>query len=130
MPANSIEVYCGTCGQLLDETTDISPEERNPCPYCGSFKRTVHVTISSKSVIYSKLGMKGRRPGGERPFIEQVIGDDLHRKTGIWMKFHRIIDRDCARYFEKVTNPQTREVVHHTDESLREHIDHGSAKKK
>jgi hypothetical protein len=74
--------------------------------------------------------MKARDPKGGRPKYEAVQGDDLHRKTGIWMKLTRIIDRANDWYQEIVTNPQTGEEVHKIEEPLSEHRGHGSAKKK
>ena len=78
----------------------------------------------------SKLGMKARHPGGKKPFIEEVTGDDLHRKTAKWMNLSRVYDREHDVYKEIVTDPVTGEVIHECIEPLSEHTGHGSAKHK
>ncbi len=78
----------------------------------------------------SKLGMKGSHTDSRKPFIEVVSGGDLHRKSGRWMKLERVIDREKDQYKEKVTNPQTGEIVHRCEELLSEHRGHGSARKR
>jgi hypothetical protein len=40
----------------------------------------------------------------------------------------QIIDRENDHYFEKVVNKETGEIIHLCDETLKEHVDHGSAK--
>jgi hypothetical protein len=86
------------------------------------------VTISDTITFHEKIGIKARAIEGGRPEYEAVEGDDLHRKSGIWMKLRRLIDRlnDC--YLEIVVDPRTGETVHKTDEPLSEHRGHGSAK--
>ena len=85
---------------------------------------------TSEISIFGKLKLKGKAPGEKRPFIEQVTGDDLHRKSGLWMKMLRMIDRRNNKYHEKITNPKTGEVVHECEEPLSAHTGHGNAKTK
>lgn len=61
---------------------------------------------------------------------DQKVGDDLNRKTGLWMKIKIIIDRDNDAYQETVSDPRTGQIIHHTDEPLSEHQGHGSARSK
>lgn len=42
----------------------------------------------------------------------------------------RVIDRDNDHYFEKVTDYETGEVIHHCEEPLSQHQGHGDAKRK
>lgn len=130
MPVDSKTVSCGKCKLALEEDPHIPTEERTPCPSCGSTTRSFHVTIRDTITMKSKLGMKGSHPGGGKPFIEQVTGDDLQRKTGEWMKLSRVIDRENDHYHEIVTAPETGEVVHECNEPLSEHKGHGTAKYK
>ena len=44
------------------------------------------------------------------------------------MKKSRVIDKYKNEYKEKVTDPDTGEVVHHNEEPLSEHYGHGYAK--
>ena len=120
-----IKVNC-ECGEPLDEPTDIPVEDREPCPACGSTNRAIKVHAVSTVKVHTSLRTKGRRQGEKRPFQEQVVGDDLHRKSGRWMKLHRIIDRENDRYRETVTDPETGEAVHECDEPLSDHKGHGS----
>jgi hypothetical protein len=112
---------CGSCGQSVEET---------PCPHCGSILRAIHVSVQETIGIREKLSLKGRENGKRRPVLEQVHGDDLQHKTGIWMKRSRVIDRKNDLYHETVKNPETGEVVHECKEPLSEHRGHGAAKKK
>src|SRR5574341_186246 len=129
MPADSVEVLCGNCRAQLDEDPQAPTEQRKPCPSCGSLSRHVNLAVSDTVKLYSKVNVKGKRPGLKRPFIEQTVGDDLHRKTGRWMKFHRIIDRVRDWYSERVTDPDSGEIIHSSEEPLSEHRGHGSDKR-
>lgn len=92
--------------------------------------RAIHIAIQETIGIREKLGLKGREDGKKRPVFEQVHGDDLHRKTGMWKKLSRIIDRKNDLYHETVTNPETGKIEHACKEPLSEHRRHGAAKKK
>jgi len=64
-----------------------------------------------------------------KTLAEGLSGDDLHRKSGKWMKKERLIDRANDRYKEVVTDPETGSVVHQSEEPLSQHRGYGSAKK-
>ena len=130
MPVDKKTVSCGECKVPLEEDPNLQTNERTPCPNCGSLVRIFHVHIHNTVSIKSKLGMKARRDSGGKPFVEQISGDDLHRKTGNWMKLKRIIDRENDHYHEIVTDPLTGEIVHECEERLSDHKGHGSAKYK
>jgi len=128
MALDSVVVYCGGCQARLEEDDPHAPaEQRCPCPHCGSLLRHFEANMSGTLTFHSKLAGKGRHSGEKRPFIEQTVGDDLHRKTGRWMQLHRLIDRTKRWYHERVTDPATGTVVHECDEPLTEHRGHGSA---
>ena len=40
----------------------------------------------SSAGFYSKLIGKAKHRGGKKPYVEQTVGDDLHRKSSRWMK--------------------------------------------
>ena len=130
MPVNNTTVLCGKCKVALKEDSHIRPDECVPCPSCGSTARIFEVTIHDGIVMKSKLGMKARHSSGKKPFIEQVTGDDFHRKTAKWMNVSRVYDREHDLYKEIITDPVTREVIHECIEPLSEHTGHGSAKHK
>jgi hypothetical protein len=116
-------------GRILDEASDIRPGDRTPCPVCGSLARNIQISVQGTITVHSKLGLKGRHQGGGRPFKEQVVGDDLHRKSGKWMRIHRIIDRVKDWYSERVVDPHAGQVIHSCEEPLSKHQGHGSARK-
>jgi len=130
MPVDQKLVRCGDCNLILEEDSGITSEDRQPCPACGSLKRSYHLTIHDSFTIHEKIGRKGHHEEGRKPYIEQVNGDDLHRKSGKWMNLERIIDQDNDIYHEVVTNPKTGEVIHECKESLSKHIGHGAARHK
>ena len=130
MPVDNISVLCGKCKLALKEDPHIQPDQRIPCPSCGSTARIFQVTIHDSIVMKSKLGMKAKHPGVKKPFIEEIIGDDLHRKTNKWMNLSRVYDRENDLYIETVTDPIAGEVVHQCIEPLSKHTGHGTAKYK
>lgn len=123
-------VFCGQCGLELEEDTSVPSDCRKPCPMCGSKTRKFHVVLQDTMTFKKKLLIKGRHSKGRKPFIEEVSGDDLHRKSGEWMKLRRVIDRDNDIYHEVVIDPKTGKVIHECKEPLSKHRGHGSAKHK
>jgi hypothetical protein len=121
---------CNDCGAWLEELPGTPVEERKPCPSCGSLSRKVEVTIQDTVTVREKLGVKTRHGSTGKPFYEADSGDDLHRKTGKWMKLERVVDRLKNWYREVIINPKTNEVVHKCEEPLSEHKGHGSAKRR
>ncbi len=123
-------VKCQDCGEVLNEPTDTPVDERNPCPKCGSKARHVEIVVSETVEVHEKLGIKARHGTTDKPFLESISGDDLHRKSGKWVSLERVIDRENDRYKETVTDPATGEIIHQCQESLSQHQGHGSARKK
>jgi hypothetical protein len=126
----SDKVKCGKCGEELSERTNVSLENRIPCPQCGSFSRSFFVTINETLHLRDKLEMKGKKGGKGKPFIKTISGDDLYRKTGEWNFIARTIDYENNLYSETITDPDTGTIIHQCIEPLSEHRNHGSAKKK
>lgn len=123
-----MKTSCGECGAELQESPSLSTKERRPCPNCGSMTRAIQVSISENIAIREKLGVKGKHKDAKKPFIVTVSGDDLHRKTGNWMKLDRVIDRENNLYKEEVKDPETGHIVHRCEEPLTEHRGHGTEK--
>jgi len=89
-----------------------------------------YVSIHDGVIVKSELGMKAKHSSGGRPFIEEVTGDDLYRKTNRWMNLSRVCDREKDLYEEIITDPITGEVVHECIEPLSKHTGHGTAEHK
>jgi hypothetical protein len=92
-------------------------------------KRRFSVHVNVELPIRVGMKAKGRRQGRGKPFVEIESRDDLHRKSGIWMKLERLIDRANDWYHERVRDPLTGQTVHECAEPLSEHQGHGAAKR-
>jgi restriction system protein len=40
------ETVCGSCGTTLDEVSGLAPQDRAPCPHCGSLTRQVSMSVN------------------------------------------------------------------------------------
>ena len=107
---------CARCGQSIEEGSKI--EERVPCPRCGSRDRALSITLTDHVESHEKITVKQRSHAGVRPSLELTSGDDFHRKSGIWMKLERVIDRVKDWYHEVIINPKTGDIVHKCEEPL------------
>ena len=76
------------------------------------------------------LSMKQKRPGIAGYIKEIKSGDDLFRLTSEWRKLIRVFDRLNDRYYERITDPETGEVVRECDEPLSHHRGRGSERNK
>ena len=120
---------CGNCGEILNES--FGDGDRVPCERCGSMSRSVTVSVTQEIQFREQVNVKATIPsfpGKGHLRIEQLVGDDLHKKSGKWYKKVRIIDRENNLYLETVTDPDTGEVVHHCEKPLIDHYGHGAAK--
>lgn len=75
------------------------------------------------------MGFKVKHPGQKKHHVEMKYGPSPSHRFGKPVNHERLIDRANDRYFEKVSNYETGEVIHHADEPLSKHQGHGSAKK-
>lgn len=87
------------------------------------------IKLSVDARQHASVRSKGRRLGERRPFVEQMHGDDLHRKTGRWKIVHRILDRARDWYSELVTDAETGTVERACEEPLTQHQGRGSARR-
>jgi hypothetical protein len=123
-------IRCSSCDALIEEETDTNPENRKPCSNCGSASRKFGVEIAASVTLHDSLKVVLKSGVTGKTVTEGIAGDDLHRKSGKWMLKERLIDHEKDRYKEVVTDPETGVVIHHCEEPLSEHRDHGSAKRK
>ncbi len=120
---------CSNCGATIDTSHD-GVNFRTPCQLCGSIKRIYNVSIKESIVLRDGIGVKGKRVGEKRPFVEDLSKPDFSRSRGKFVHLQRVIDRDNDQYYEKVVDYETGEIIHHCEEPLSIHQNHGSAKKK
>ena len=100
------------------------------CPYCDSEYLTIKLTFSDDISLHDKLSAKVKKDSIKKPIKEIVQGDDYSYSKKKYMSKTRIIDRENDHYYENVSDKETGEIVHECDESLKDHLGHGSAKKK
>lgn len=122
-------VFCAKCDLVLEETPNIKPEDRKPCPGCGATSRKFAVSVEATLVTRASVSYKAKHPGAKKPHAEGFSGHQIHRKSGRWMEKQRLIDRDQDKYKELVTDSETGQIVHQCEEPLSKHIGHGSARK-
>lgn len=120
-------VRCSSCNNPLEDTT---LQKNDSCPNCGGANKTFNLTVEEKVTIRDGLGRKAKRPGAKKPYIEDLSIPDHSHKLQKVVHRARTIDRDNDRYFEKITDYETGETIHHCEEPLSQHQGHGSAKKK
>ena len=87
----------------LPEPRSVHPKPRRhgrlPQFGCGlAYTRTMgtDVTIeipTGSLTLRSQLRLKLRRPTEKKPYVEQKVGDDLHRASGEWHRLERVINR-------------------------------------
>jgi hypothetical protein len=58
------KIYCVACGAELDEDCALPPEQRPPCPVCGSFVRARSVVLSDTARASDSLTVAAIRPVG------------------------------------------------------------------
>lgn len=64
-------IYCNNCGAKLDEAPTLLPEQRPPCPNCGSLARRFQQTVGSNFF----------RLPGEQPITIVRTGPDLRAEA-------------------------------------------------
>ena len=129
MDIDSNRTECGDCGTRLANAQTVA-EAARPCPNCRSTRRNVFVSIVDSVIARDGIGMKAKRVGQKKPFVESLSFPSISRKLGKLVHHQRVIDRDNDLYHEKVTEYETGTVIHEQKEPLSEHIGHGSPKKK
>jgi predicted RNA-binding Zn-ribbon protein involved in translation (DUF1610 family) len=122
-------VECSDCNESLAHSH--STTTREPCPRCGSLRRTIHVgtILSAKVEMHAKAEWKsGARKTG-KPLRWGVTGDDLHRNSGRWSTVERVFDRIRDYYYEHISDKESGTVIKHCEEKLTEHRGHGDARR-
>jgi hypothetical protein len=127
MPNDHDRIECSECGAVIDTGGGI-PDARAHCPKCGGLRRTVYASVIEAAVLRDGVGVKAKRRSDRRPYLEDSAMPSYSHDKGKVLLREQIIDRDNDRYFEKVTDYETGEVIHHNEEPLSQHQGHGSAK--
>lgn len=129
MTTDASYTECSDCGaKLVQAKTEA--EATLPCAACGSTRRNIGVGIVESAIARDGIGMKAKRIGQKKPFIESLSRPSSSSKLGKLVHHERLIDRDNNVYHEKVTEYETGTVIHEQKEQLSEHVGHGSDKNK
>ncbi|HYZ76351.1 MAG TPA: hypothetical protein VE596_03155 [Gaiellaceae bacterium] len=65
------QVKCGECGSVIDEAPGTPPDERRPCPNCGSKTRTFELTAAA--TISATSSITGRVIRTPEPAIDPTV---------------------------------------------------------
>lgn len=124
-------MICDGCGNDLTEL--VNKPDRGPCPQCGSTAKTMHLHIEDTVPLQVTEWFDGKVTAPDRPKKKRLrmhlqVGQQYSVKLQKYVDKERLIDKDGDRYMERVTAPDTGEVLHHCEQSLKAHQGHGSAK--
>lgn len=120
---------CKICNFEIGEYTEETAKV-DKCPKCGSKEFSCLIRINDSLHMQESIrGKTNKMPGKKKPYQEFQHGVDYSKTLEKFVNKDRIIDRENDRYYEKVKDPDTGEVLHECQEKLSEHIGHGSAKK-
>lgn len=125
------DVTCGNCGASVADDTQSAV--KSPCPACGSKSRNAHVLVTDLGKLYDSLRCKQKdlsRRSKDKLRVDIFTGYEYSHQHKKILKKERKIDKDNDRYYEKVTDPKTQEIIHECEEKLSEHRDRGYAKLK
>lgn len=102
----SVVYTCKGCGRDLSDLNPEQPDERKPCPDCGSTLRKVFVTIEEQVNCSVSMSAKSKDASGH---VKQEIRqrDDVSEKTGKPVKVSVDVDR---------RNPDETKVTHRVEE--------------
>lgn len=120
---DNIRWVCTSCEHELS-----SEGERAPCPKCGGVTRQTKIGFLATGTALPGVRLKMKRPGksGQAVRIEQGY---VLQQSGVLAHVVRVVDRLRDRYYERVINNKTQEVIHECDHRLStDHQGHGSAK--
>ena len=105
------------------------------CPTCGTQEMSICTVVEDgcnlATTVKETLAIF-QAPEGSNPkkkfFQQTIIGDDYSHSHEKWVHKTRVIDKRNDHYHEKVTDPETGEVIHEQAHPLSEHQGHGCAK--
>lgn len=107
-------VSCTQCGAKLDEPSDMPPEQRLPCPACGSMGRSFHVTASGAvgvsataiaSVDYPLLLQAVVTFGGKT-----TEGNIIESIAPAWIEIARLLKHDPS-FIHKIDARKWEEII-------------------
>lgn len=109
--------YCNTCNKEIG-SSDVT------CPYCGSNKITVNVSVTEGFIIRESIGTKKFIKNSKKCIVETFTGfsqsgDKKKHPKGV--NKTRVIDKENDIYHEKIVDLETGEITRNIKEPLSEH---------
>ena len=99
--------------------TDKTDGNHTPAPPTGKLTLKTH----DAGVMQRKW-----KPAKKHFVVDEKVGTDWSYEFKKFVEFHRIIDKENDRYYERIVDPDTGDVIREVDEPLSTHQGHGSAK--
>ena len=127
-------VKCSQCGNAHSYGIR-SSSNIQLCPECGSTDQQLQVEVSETISIYDKLRLNAfdsrlpSRTQQKRNQTEIISGHEWSVGLGKWVFKEHVIDKPNDLYRERITDPDTGEVIHECEEPLSDHTGHGDAKR-
>jgi hypothetical protein len=122
----------GEAGEVQRLREPLGADATASCPACGSRARTYDVTLADQVTLRSSLDYEARPAGaGKRKrFAWGLVGQEWSVSRGKFVdKVSHFAKRDRGdRRYERITDPDTGEVIHECDHKLTDHTGHGSDK--
>lgn len=128
---NQDGIFCKDCNHQLDET--LESRKDTPCPKCGSTQRYMNISVIEGVNIYDSSKAQAKNPNypsKNKVRWETSTGWEYSHRLQKMVYKTRTIDKEDNKYQETVIDPDTKEVIHHCEEPLSDHVGHGSAKPK
>lgn len=120
---------CGDCGgEVKYDRLEI---EKYRCPFCNSITLQITNIVIDSMEHKDSLRAKSKDdsfPSGKKIRTDIMTGYEKSQSNGKWVEKTRVIDKDNDRYLEHIVDPETKEILHHCEESLKKHQGHGQAK--
>lgn len=111
-----------SCNQCGEPTVDDGNIPRVPCLNCGSTSRRFDEHIRETACAEEFMRIRAdHRNGGPNIVRKVYAGDDLHRKTGRWSGFYRLIDKANNQYEERIWDRETGKMLMEKSEKLTDH---------
>ena len=107
---NQALVECQNCGAVLNEDPAANPEERKPCPSCGSrarhFRLTVSESVTASASVSARFIVKEPSKLPEMLLQTIVVGDERTTEGNLiqavaipWLRIVEILEKDPAAAF-------------------------------
>lgn len=129
MTSDQPSVACGNCESVLAEPTNLDSALRQPCPWCGSLKRSIKVQVEDSVTFHSLIGVvhKGKRAGVRGRRLVEMKAGDSQSDDGTWAHLEQLVDHVLRRYRKLVVAADGR-VIKDVDRPIEDQDAHGPPK--